>query len=167
MTLKDMKPSKNFFSLLVMFEGLETKAYKDSAGIPTIGIGTIRYPNGTRVKMGDKCTIDQAYEYAQHDINKKVGTINGLLIGVDVNQNQFDAICSLVYNVGEGAFASSRTLKQIKKDRNNFDAIEPEWMGFNKQTVNGKKEVVRGLTNRRKKEFQLYETPVKDSDGSN
>jgi lysozyme len=110
--------------------------------------------------MGDKCTTEQAYQYAEHEINKKVGTINGLLIGVDVNQNQFDSICSLVYNIGEGAFASSHTLKEIKKDHNNFDAIEKEWIGFNKGTINGKKVPIRGLTNRRKKEFRLYRTPV-------
>lgn len=160
MKLKDMKPSKEFYNLLVCFEGLETRAYLDSVGIPTIGIGTIRYPNGKRVKMGDKCTTEQAYQYAEHEINKKVGTINGLLIGVDVNQNQFDSICSLVYNIGEGAFASSHTLKEIKKDHNNFDAIEKEWIGFNKGTINGKKVPIRGLTNRRKKEFRLYRTPV-------
>lgn len=155
-----MKPSKIFYNNIVLLEGLQLRAYKDSAGIPTIGIGTIRYPNGNKVKMGDVCTEDQAYQYLDHELNKMLGTINGLLVNVDINQNQFDAIVLLVYNIGAGGFASSRVLKGIKKNPNDFKPIEAEWMGWNKVTINGKKEPVKGLTNRRKKEWQLYTTPI-------
>jgi lysozyme len=158
--MKLNEPSPSFYNLITLLEGLRTKAYKDSAGIPTIGIGTIRYPNGNKVKMGDVCTEEQAYEYLKHEVNKMVGTINGLLINTDVNQHQFDAIVTLVYNIGSGGFASSRVLKAIKKNPNDFEAIKPEWLSWNKITVNGKKEVSNGLSTRRKKEYQLYSTPM-------
>jgi len=158
--MKLMKPSKSFYNNIVLLEGLQLRAYKDSADIPTIGIGTIRYPNGQKVKMGDVCTEDQAYQYLDHEVNKMLGTINGLLVNVDINQHQFDAIVLLVYNIGAGGFALSRVLKGIKKNPNDFKPIEVEWMGWNKVTINGKKEPIKGLTNRRKKEWQLYTTPV-------
>jgi lysozyme len=158
--MKAMKTSHAFENIIVLFEGLKTKAYRDSKGIPTIGIGTIRYPNGKKVAMGDVCTESQAYEYLHHHLGKMLGTINGLLVNVDVNQHQFDAITSLVYNIGVGGFAASQTLKEIKKDPNNFESIKVEWLGWCKETNNGVKEVSKGLLNRRKKEWQLYTTPI-------
>lgn len=155
-----MQPSSNFYNLIRLLEGYFPKAYKDSVGIATIGIGTIRYPNGVAVKMGDVCTEEQAYEYLKYEVNQKTATLNGLVLGVDLNQNQFDAIVSLVYNIGIGGFASSHTLKEIKKNPKDFDAIKKEWMGWNKGTKNGKKVEIKGLTNRRKKECQLYSTPI-------
>lgn len=154
-----MKPSKSFYNLIRLLEGYFPKAYKDSVGIATIGIGTIRYPNGKAVKMGDVCTEDQAYEYLNYELNKMLGTINGLLVNVDINQHQFDAIASLTYNIGSGGFASSTVLKLIKKNPND-PAIQEAWMRWNKGTIEGKKVEIKGLTNRRKKEYQLYGTPM-------
>jgi lysozyme len=94
-----MQPSDSFYNLIVILEDLRLDAYKDSAGIPTIGIGTIQYPDGKKVKMGDKCTEEQAHNYLKHHIQEVVPTINTLLKGVAVNQNQFDAITSLTYNI--------------------------------------------------------------------
>ena len=153
-----MQPSNSFYNLITLLEGLKTKAYQDSVGIWTIGIGTIQYPNGEKVKKGDVCTDSQAYEYLKYEVDKKVGTINGLLNGVTLNQNQFDAIVSLAYNIGVGGFASSTALKLIRKNTND-PAIKDAWMLWNKGTINGKKVEIKGLTNRRKKEYQLYSTP--------
>jgi GH24 family phage-related lysozyme (muramidase) len=153
-----MKPSNNFYNIIILLEGLRTKAYQDSKGIWTIGIGTIVYPNGSKVKKGDVCTEAKAYEYLEHDIEKRVGTINGLLIGVSLNQNQFDAICSLAYNIGLGGFASSGVLKYIRHNPSSPE-IEDAWLSWSKETKRGIKEENIGLLNRRKKEYQLYSTP--------
>jgi lysozyme len=154
-----MQPSSNFYNLIRLLEGCFLKAYKDSVGIATIGIGTIKYPNGVAVMMGDVCTEEQAYEYLKYEVNQKTSTLNGLVLGVDLNQNQFDAITSLTYNIGVGGFASSTVLKLIKKNPNDT-AIEDAWMMWNKGTMNGKKVAIKGLTNRRKKEYHLYSTPM-------
>ena len=37
------------------FEGVETEAYLDAVGVPTICSGLTRYPNGAPVRMGDVC----------------------------------------------------------------------------------------------------------------
>ena len=154
-----MKPSNNFYNIITLLEGLRTKAYQDSKGIWTIGIGTIVYPDGSKVKKGDTCTEAKAYEYLDDDMKKRVGTINGLLIGVSLNQNQFDAICSLAYNIGVGGFASSGVLKYIRHNPSSPE-IKEAWLSRNKETKKGVKEVNEGLLSRRKKEYQLYSTPM-------
>lgn len=159
-----MNPSNSFYNLITLLEGLKNKAYQDSVGIWTIGIGTIRYPNGQKVKKGDVCTDEQAYEYLRYEVDKIVGTINGLLNGISLNQNQFDAITSLAYNIGTGGFASSTALKLIRKNPND-PAIKEAWMRWNKGTINGQKVEIKGLTNRRKKEYQLYSTPWVNHEG--
>jgi GH24 family phage-related lysozyme (muramidase) len=153
-----MTPSKKFYNILQIFEGLETHAYKDSAGIWTIGIGTIRYPNGVAVKGGDVITEAQAYEYMEHDIEWMVSQLNNFLKGININQNQFDAIVSLTYNIGVGGFKRSAVYGAMKVNPNE-PKIEEYWLRWNKETKNGVKVVSKGLTNRRKKEYQLYSTP--------
>ena len=55
------------YDLIKSFEGLRTTAYLDSAGIWTIGYGTIKYPNGTRVAKGDTISQAQAQSYLESD----------------------------------------------------------------------------------------------------
>lgn len=145
-----MIPSQNFYKLLEQLEGLKLKAYLDSAGIATIGIGTIRYPDGTQVRMGETCTKEQAYEWAKYDAEKKAVKLNQLIS--NITQNQFDALLLLMYNIGVGALADSTVLKRIKKGGD----VREAWMMWNKARVNGKLQEVKGLTNRRIKELDLY-----------
>lgn len=154
-----MQPSNNFSKLIIISEGLELNAYKDSKGIPTIGIGTITYPDGNKVKMGDKCTEAQAYEYLNNYVETMVIAINKLIKNVDINQNQFDAICSLTYNIGTTGFTNSTVLKLMKKNTKD-PLIKDAWLSWNKETKNGVKVPNKGLTNRRKREYNLYSTPV-------
>ncbi len=48
-----MNISQNCLDLIKKWEGFRANAYLDPVGIPTIGYGTIRYPNGQKVQMGD------------------------------------------------------------------------------------------------------------------
>lgn len=137
-------------------EGVVLHPYKDSVGIPTIGIGTIVYPNGTKVTMNDPAiTIEQAYKYCLDHLNKKVLPILNQYITVDQNQNQVDAIGSLVYNIGTGGFISSTILKKINS-QSPIQEIEATWKMWNKA---GSK-ISQGLINRRNKELELYKTTV-------
>lgn len=137
------------YSIIREFEGLKTNAYLDGGGVWTIGYGTIKYPNGTRVKSGDKCTKQQAEEWLKNDC----GWVDRCLdkyVSVAVTQNQFDALASLVYNIGETAFSKSTMLtlinqNSLKAAANQFD----RWI-FD----NGK--IVKGLANRRAKEKTLF-----------
>ena len=114
-----MTTSKNGIDLIVSFEGLKLKSYWDVDGY-AIGYGTHYYPNGSKVKQGDTCTKDQAKEYMQHHIRYEVEPyINNK--GLSLQQHQFDALASLVYNIGCGNWANSRLLRLLKQVNNPVD----------------------------------------------
>ena len=49
-----MQLSENGFKIIKTFEGLRLTAYRDVAGVWTIGYGSTRYHDGKRVRRGDK-----------------------------------------------------------------------------------------------------------------
>lgn len=137
------------YALIKEFEGLRLEAYLDTGGVWTIGYGTIKYPNGVRVKKGDKITEAQAVEYLVSD-SKWVDACLDKLVKVKVSQKQFDALASFVYNIGESQFSSSTLLRKLNLGdftgaANEFD----RWVNDN-----GKR--VQGLVNRRAKEKKLF-----------
>ena len=92
--------------LICGFEGKRLTAYDDGVGVWTIGFGTTAYPNGTKVKKGDTCAEYQAKAYMAHDLKKFESAVNNA-VTVPLNQNQFDALVSLAYNIGTNAFSGS------------------------------------------------------------
>lgn len=131
------------------YEGFENEAYPDSGGVWTIGFGTIKYPNGVRVKKGDKCTLEQAKAYMAYDLKSFENAVNK--VKVQLNQNQFDALVSLAYNIGVSAFLNSTLLKKLNVG--DYKGAAEQFPRWNK--VKGK--VVNGLTNRRLSEKKLFE----------
>jgi lysozyme len=150
-----MKISKNCLDLIEKWESLKLDAYIDPVGIPTIGWGTIRYPNGQKVKMGDKISQAEAEAFLKFEIDDIVGDLSPSLTGVNLNQNQFDAVVSLCYNIGVGGFQNSTVLKKLKAG--DFPAASKAFDLWNKGTANGVKVVLQGLVNRRKDERALFE----------
>lgn len=143
-----MNISQNGLNFIKKWEGFKPKPYRDSIGIPTIGIGTISYPNGVKVKMEDnEITEVQAFIY----LRAHLGKIEVFLNGLKLNQNQYDSLCSFIYNLGVGNFSSSTLLKKIKANPND-PSISDEFKKWNK--AGGK--VIQGLINRRKEEAELY-----------
>lgn len=146
-----MKLSNNGYLLITEFEGFSAKPYLCSAKIPTIGYGNTYYPDGKRVTMLDKeITRIQAFEMFKHIADKFASTVSKL-VKTPLNQNQFNALVSLAYNIGTGNFASSTLLKKVNINHNDR-SIELEFKKWNK--VN-KKEVA-GLTRRRNYEANIY-----------
>lgn len=131
------------------WEGLKLQAYRDSKGLPTIGIGTTRYPDGTKVKMGDTCTKAQAYEWFRFDVARFEAYVNRI-IKVPLNQNQFDALLSLVYNIGETNFTDGSVDDKINANQN--DAALKTWALY----VNSGGKKIDGLVNRRNAEIKLF-----------
>lgn len=137
------------FAIIREFEGFSSVAYLDTGGVWTIGFGTIKFPNGKRVVNGDVCTQSEAEQWLKNDSNW-VDACLDKHIKVDVTQNQFDALASLVYNIGETAFVKS-TLLSLLNQRSYILAADQ----FDKWIYdNGKK--IQGLVNRRKKEKVLF-----------
>ena len=89
--------------LIAQFEGCYLQAYLCPANVWTIGIGTTVYPNGVKVKKGDKCTEEQALKYLRHDLKSFEKTVNDS-VKVPLSQNQFDALVSTLIMVISGWF---------------------------------------------------------------
>lgn len=145
----EMHISPSGIDLICNFEGLRLKAYDDGVGVWTIGFGTTKYPNGIRVKKGDTCTLDQAKAYMQNDLKSFEQTVNKA-VTVQLNQNQFDALVSLAYNIGTNAFSKSTLVKKLNSNdiRGAADQFDL-W-------VNAGGERMQGLVNRRTVEKALF-----------
>lgn len=141
-------------------EGIFLKPYLDPRPknpIPTIGLGTIRYPNGKAVTMQDKAiTREQAYEYMNHHIDTDVVPSIKRLVLVDLNKNELEALISFVYNIGQGKFAES-TMRRLLNAGESKIRVANEFPRWNK--AEGK--VLPGLVTRRRMEQELFLTPMK------
>jgi len=99
------------FNLTKQFEGLSLKAYHDVRGVLTNGYGH----TGSDVFEGQVVTQEQADHWLAVDVAGAVLTVD-LLVRVPINQNQFDALVDLVYNIGSSAFRGSTLLKLLNAD---------------------------------------------------
>ena len=145
----EMHVSPSGVDLICNFEGLRLKAYDDGVGVWTIGFGTTKYPNGIRVKKGDTCTLDQAKAYMQNDLKAFEQTVNNA-VKVPLNQNQFDALVSLAYNIGSTAFKNSTLVKRLNEG--NYKAAANQFDVW----VNAGGKRMQGLVNRRAAEKTLF-----------
>lgn len=151
----ELSPDQTCFDFIKRWEGLELKAYTDSAGIWTIGYGTIMYEDSSHVKKGDEITLERAQDLLEWEVCLKARGVNAAIKPIVLNQHQYDALVSFAYNTGTGALKSSTLLKRVKK--NPADAsIRDAFMMWNKTHVDGELVAVEGLTNRRKEEADLY-----------
>ena len=146
---ESMSVSNKGVDLICEFEGEQLIAYDDGVGVWTIGFGTIKYPNGVRVKKGDTCTLDQAKEYMRHDLIEFEHTVNSS-VKVPLNQNQFDALVSLAYNIGSNAFKSSTLVKKL--NTGDYQGAADQFNVW----VNAGGKRMQGLANRRDKEKLLF-----------
>ena len=147
--IDEMHVSPSGVDLICNFEGLRLKAYDDGVGVWTIGFGTTKYPNGIRVKKGDTCTLDQAKAYMQNDLKSFEQTVNNT-VKVPLNQNQFDALVSLAYNIGSTAFKNSTLVKRLNEG--NYNAAANQFNVW----VNAGGKRMQGLVNRRAAERTLF-----------
>lgn len=148
-----MKISENGQKLIKNEEQLRLNAYRDQKGIPTIGWGHIR-----NVKMGDKITVEQAQKFFDDDVNEICEKPLNRFIEkhkIELNQNQYDALCSFIFNVGFDNFQSSSVCRALinREPKENFPKYFSLW---NKVRINGVLTVSNGLIKRRKREVDLF-----------
>ena len=131
-------------------EGLRLTAYRCPADVWTIGYGHTK-----GVKPGDKCTVSQADQYLREDCSDAEWAVNAQ-VTVPINQNQFDALVSFVFNLGGTNLKTSTLLQKLNGADYVGAALEfPRW---NKA---GSK-VLPGLVKRRAAEQTLFSTPIKE-----
>lgn len=140
------------------FEGFRENAYRDPAGVWTIGYG---FTAG--VRPGDRITREEADIRFQREINQFAEGVRAQT-GGNITDNEFSAFVSLAYNIGLGAFAGSTALRRFKAGDKAGAAAALQW--WNKATVNGRKVELRGLTRRRAWEAELFLRPVVGTDAS-
>ena len=140
-----MNISQEGLSLIKKFEGCELEAYKCAAGVWTIGYGSTK-----GVKEGDTHTQEEADKLLLHEMSEYEGYINEM-VTTNLNQNQFDALVSWVFNLGPSNLSSSTLL--IKINNKDWEDIPNQIKRWNK--AGGK--VLEGLIRRREAESLLFE----------
>lgn len=151
-----MQPGKDCLDLVKSFEGYHREladgnaaAYLDPVLIPTIGWGTIQYPDGKKVVVGDIRTRKQCEEYLMHEIEGKAAGVEKY-VKVPLTQSMFDALVSFSYNVGLGALSESTLLRLLNAgDYEGAAAQFPRWVKAGGKTL-------PGLVRRRDAEQALF-----------
>lgn len=145
-----MKIGEKGIELIKEFEAFRSKPYLCPAGKWTIGYGS----TGGITKDTPPITEQQAVELLCKDISIVEKAINKYFTKHELAQNQFDALCSLFFNIGVGNIPSSSVFR-LWQDGKDEDAAEA-FLLWNKITQNGKKIVSAGLVRRRQAEMQLF-----------
>lgn len=142
--------------LIALEEGCVLHPYKDSVGIPTIGIGATHYENGVRVTMNDVAiTKERAYELFLNLAKIKMQEVDSVTID-SINQNQFNALVSFCYNGGIGMLKNSHLLGKVNVNPND-PTIADEFRKFiYGHDAHGQSVKIQGLMNRREKEIVMY-----------
>lgn len=136
-------------SLCRRFEGLRLRAYLCAAGVPSVGYGTVHYPDGVAVRLTDPAiTAEQAEAYLQHDL--ELARRQVLALCPAVTGGQLEALTSFVYNLGAGRLRASTLRKRV----NAGDPSAHE--EFHKWVYGGGKKL-RGLVARRAVEAMTYQ----------
>jgi GH24 family phage-related lysozyme (muramidase) len=147
-----MRISNRGIRLIKRYEGVRLKAYKP---VPTEVHWTIGYGHyGPDVRRGQVITEAQAEKLLRADLRKfELGVTR--LLKTRINQNRFDALVSLAFNIGLGAFAESTVLRETNRRRfKRAAAAFGMW-------VKGGGRVLPGLVKRRASEAWLYARPVR------
>lgn len=151
--------SNNCTTLIADSEGFSSVPYVDpgTGDKPyTIGFGTTIYCNGTGVTMSDPAiSRNQGLINLLCHLNLTVLPCIQNSVTSDVNQNNLDALGSLVYNIGCGNFKSSTVLRLVNQSPIDL-LIKDAFDMWNK----GNGKVLSGLVIRRKRESDLYFTPI-------
>ncbi|MES2807022.1 MAG: lysozyme [Bacteroidota bacterium] len=151
-----MTLSKEGEALIKSFEGLRLSAYRDSAGIWTIGYGSTRYHDGRAVKPGDKLATQlQADTLFKNTLGQYINAVNNF-VRVVLTPSQFDALVSITYNIGIYGLQKSTLLKKL--NLGDYIGAADQFLMWNKVTnaVTGEKVALDALTKRRVRERQLF-----------
>ena len=150
--IANVKPTKlKNIEIIKRHEGLRLQAY-----LPTPNdVWTIGYGHTKTAKQGMRITEAQAEELLRGDIRWVEDTINRL-VKVNINQNQFDALGSLVFNIGASQFSKSSVLRRLNAGE--YEEAANAFLMWTKQRdkKTGKMNVLPGLVKRRQEERALF-----------
>lgn len=165
-TMNALKISQIGIDLIKKYEGFEAKAYLCPGKKWTIGYGSTLI-DGKPVVPGLEITKEKADIELHNHLDKYVCPDVNKLVTVDLNQNEFDALCSFVYNLGSGALGGSTLLKKLNAGYRSNAALEfMKWDKVVEYKSTGKViTALPGLTKRRQAEMTLFTTEIKSPSG--
>lgn len=147
-----MRTSEEGIKFIAAKEGMSLQAYKAAPTEKYYTIGVGHY--GADVIAGSKITESQAYSLLKSDLKTTENYINKL-VTAPLNQNQFDALVSFVFNRGVGNFNKTRLLRHLNQCRYEEaakDFVDPENWNFKKFS----ERVRQSLYKRRKEEQNMF-----------
>lgn len=145
-----MRISENGIEFIRQLEGEKLTAYPDIVGIWTIGVGHTGFVDGKPVARGMAITKEKSKELLTADLKRFESAVNDA-VKVTLTQNQFDALVSLAFNIGEEAFARSTLVNKLNAgDKKGAAEQFLVWK-------NAGGRVSQGLLNRRQKEKAMFE----------
>ncbi len=164
--------------LIEVFEADKLTAYKCPAAVWTIGRGltsgaikdagiTVNYVGGKQAQgviPGGRITqaesdriFAELIDHFENAVERALGPK-----GYELETHQFDALVSLAWNIGLGNFAKSSLVRKIKAGQ--LDAVPAQIMSWNKATVKGVRQELKGLTRRRRGEAALWRGDLEDAE---
>lgn len=143
-----MKPSDNVVQMIKKHEGFAPKL-TDDVGHPMIGYGCDLSAAEAKKYEGRMISEVEAVSLLLARLTPVVDFLNNI-VKVPLTQNQFDALCDLVYNIGSGNFSTSTLLKKL--NAKDYTGAASEFVKWN--MAGGK--VLSGLTKRRESERDLF-----------
>ena len=142
--------------LIKSFEGFSSKPYKCSAGKFTIGYGSTYLADGSPVTANTPAITQNAAEQLLAVTLKKYEADVERLVKVPLNDNQFSALVSFVYNLGAGSLEASTLLKKLnERDYHTAASQLLVWCKF-KDPSTGQMTTSSGLLRRRMAEKALF-----------
>jgi lysozyme len=149
-----MQIDEKGLALIKHFEGLFLKAYVDPVGVVTIGYGHTK-----TAKLGMIISEQKAEELLRNDLSTHENFVNNI-VEVKLNGDQYSALVSFAFNVGNGALKTSSLLNYINNGKYKKASAELEKWVYG--TVGGKKIELPGLVRRRRSERLLFEEGILD-----
>ncbi|WP_319469516.1 lysozyme [uncultured Pseudodesulfovibrio sp.] len=130
---------------------------KDGAKNCTIGYGHLLHRGACTKEDYEKYTDGwsrkQAQEVFENDVTEHEKIIKKH-VKVNLSQGEYDALVHFVFNVGEPGFKTSTLLKKLNDG--NYEGVPDEMRRWNKGTVDGQRQVIEGLKNRREDEVEIF-----------
>ena len=151
---------------IAQWEGCRLDPYHDIAGYPTIGFGhKLSDEKHADLSQWPSITREEALQQLdQHLAHFRGGVEDAAVVRYasrPLGEDQLTALTSFAFNLGLGALRRSKLLKLVRHWSANPDtaseaALVLEWLDWCKATIDGRKQVVEGLLNRRRAEVALF-----------
>lgn len=133
-------------------EGIRYTVYRDVAGYPTVGIGHLVLPEDN-LRVGDTISEERAMRFLEKDLKKAEDGVRRLVGDLPINQNEFDALVDLVFNVGEGNVSKSSS------PRLNAAIEAGDYAGIAEELdyTHAANRVAKGLIHRSERRTKIFE----------